>query len=270
MSKVQKPSRKRTSPHDRLGNIIKYKYKLPAAIISIVIIFLVSIFLPVSIDEWTDEPEPIFYTTKRVGDASLPVGQEKVQQVGQSGEGTRTYRTERNIWQVISDAVFGTYTKPVEVSSSTSKQPIEHIITYGTKATTSPEPSNNKQGTAPNNSNSSQAQPDDSIAFDQTCESDWSSINQTYNTEVDRGWAVRDNYKQGVEENLAASSLPESEKTSVRFRATVIANDMANKIIDPAYTNYVSKLAELKTRGCKFYTQSYPNYANHSLDAYLE
>lgn|GEM_PF-1759695 len=67
-----------------------------------------------------------------------------------------------------------------------------------------------------------------------------------------------------------AISLPEKEKTSVRFRATATSNDMANKIIDPAYADYVSKLAELKNRGCKFYTQSYPNYADHSLDKYLE
>jgi hypothetical protein len=269
MSK-EKPTRKKIPARSKLRSIIKYKYTPLIAITGIVILFLISIFVPVSINEWTGETEEVSYTTKRVGDASLLTGQEQVKQNGMVGQKTVTYETKRNIWQVISDGFFGTKAKPVEVSSSINKLPVEQIITYGTKAITSSEPNNIKQGTASNNSTNSQAQPDDSITFDQTCESDWSSVNKTYNTEVDRGWAARDNYKKGVEENLTASSLPESEKTSVRFRATVIANDMANKIIDPAYTNYVSKLAELKTRGCKFYTQSYPSYTNHSLDAYLE
>lgn len=93
------------------------------------------------------------------------------------------------------------------------------------------------------------------------CYNEETSINNTYSSAVDRGWAARDRYKADVESQLSTSSLPEIEKTRVRFRAMYYGGLEANAIITPAYAAYVSQLDALRIKGCEV-TQAYPDYTN--------
>ena len=99
------------------------------------------------------------------------------------------------------------------------------------------------------------------------CSNEESGISRTYNSAVDRGWAARDQYKANIEAELAASNLPEKEKTSVRFRAMYYAGLEANAIISPAYATYVSSLGTLRAKGCTV-TQGYPDYTDQTLSRY--
>lgn len=130
----QKSARKKTSTHSKLRSIIKHKYTPLVTIIGVAILFLASILVPVSVNEWSGETEVITYTTKRVGDSSLPIGQEQVKQAGKNGDETVVYQTRRNIWQVISAKLFGTTTSAERISS-TGTLPTDEIISYGTKLT---------------------------------------------------------------------------------------------------------------------------------------